>query len=73
MDKTKLLNELQATLDAAEQLELDQRNLLRRLGWEYTSSFPDCCWRHVKVIEGRTLAVQQSDAISFELHDHETE
>lgn len=39
-------------------LEQDKEDLVRSLGWEETSNFPDCYWRWVKTFpNGKTITI----------------
>lgn len=66
-DEQVLKEELSIKINNAE---LDLRGAkeiyLRQFGWEYSCSFPDACWRWVKVVRGETIAVSISCALSIE-------
>jgi len=61
--KSKLLDEIQ---DMKNDLHFKQKAFLRKFGWDESCSFPDCCWRWVKVVKGETIAVSMDDAIRIE-------
>lgn len=45
----------------AENLKFDKGRLARLMGWEYTSSYPDCYWRWSKVVKGKMLTTGNVD------------
>jgi len=52
--------------DAADQLESDRANFLRRRGWKYTSDNPGSIWLWSKKVEGVEWRVPEHTAIGFE-------
>jgi len=53
-------------LEAGWALEEAKKRYLRQFGWNHSCSFPDSCWRWVKVIRGETIAVSIDCALSIE-------
>ncbi len=39
----------------AEDIGFRKEAVLRKLGWKHSSSYPDCCWRWSKIINGQTI------------------
>ena len=62
-----LKEELSIEINNAElDLREAKKKYLRQFGWEHDCSFPDSCWRWVKVVRGETIAVSIECALSIE-------
>jgi hypothetical protein len=53
-------------IDLQSQLDMAISGYLSDCGWKYTSNTPDCVWRWEKEIDGKTLQVSQTTALSIE-------
>lgn len=62
------LEQLQATADEA------RHEFLSKMGWKYTSNYPDCCWRWSKTFEkGGQVTGDLDQAIRLEVDINNTE
>lgn len=60
-DQPTPLEEIQYKREA---LAADERRLLEKLGWKYTSNTPGCLWLFERTMpDGRVLLVDQSTAV----------
>lgn len=57
-----------ALVSRQTKLDQDIEAALRAAGWQYTSDFPDHCWRWCKqIISGRVTCSHADEALSVEL------
>jgi hypothetical protein len=45
-----------------------KEELLRKLGWVYSSDYPDCCWRWSKKFGSQTIFYDTDGAFAMEWH-----
>jgi hypothetical protein len=73
MTDTEILRKFEAIKQQHEEADSEQRRLLGKLGWEYTSDTPNNCWMYRKAFpvsdqfpEGATILCDASMAEDIE-------
>ncbi len=62
------MSEVRDLDDKIDSLLEDRARILRKLGWEESSSYPDCCWRWSKVFKGKTITESIDGAFALEVY-----